>query len=203
MHRKRLIYLINHSIPYILSITFLEILRIIFRFDRWHISPIIERKYAQDLVCFLNQLPKIDEMSVAEIGCGLGSIIGRIKSKTKIGYDQELAAIKAARFISQISWNKTVFETFNFPSDELSSEIDILIMVNWIHNIPPETIKLGFLNFFDNHIKRTGMLIADSVDYEGYKYFHNFGEMFDPSVFHCQCLGSYPSNRKIWAIRKL
>src|SRR6185295_5234755 len=87
-----------------------------FRFDKWHINTLYERKYANDIVRYLNARPAMKRNSIAEIGCGLGDLLRNLKFLNRTGYDIDLNALRAARFLSRISLKKEIqFEWFKFP----------------------------------------------------------------------------------------
>lgn len=69
----------------------------IFKFEKWHISLLTERKYAQDVIIFANT-QKIN--SIVEIGTGLGDIIRNIYATNKYCLDIDVNVLKANRFLS-------------------------------------------------------------------------------------------------------
>jgi hypothetical protein len=148
-------------------------LRLIFRFDRWHVSaPYSCRPYKKLVVDLANALqPSI----VVEVGCGLGDIISRVDAIDRFGIDADLPVIRAARFLHR-------GRGFWFHGDGTSIQrvvsggrtIDCLIMVNWIHNVSSEHLADLLLPL----LPRTRHLILDAIDADGpnsYRYKHDFG----------------------------
>lgn len=193
---------VKNFFPYLISMSFLKILQFYFKFDKWHVSPLLKRKYASDLIVHVNKITNIKEKSVAEIGCGLGSIVANINAKSRFGYDQEKAVIDAARFVDKFKRQKTTYSVFDFPNEKMKQKVDIIMMVNWIHNIPNDVMKVEMEKMFVENLNPGGMIITDSVDNERYKFFHDFESMFDQSIYSINCIGVYPANRKLYVIAK-
>jgi SAM-dependent methyltransferase len=119
------------------KIIYFNFLKQIFRFDKWHSSTPFElRIYKKILVNYINK--NIKPQTCVELGCGLGEIISKIKAKCRYGIDISPNVIKAARFLNK----KVEFLTGNFDTVlTLPQEIDILIMVNFLHGYKPDEIK--------------------------------------------------------------
>src|SRR6476661_7699197 len=92
-------------------------LRLIYRFDKWHVSSIDQRKYAQDIIFYCNK--KDDKHSFVEIGCGLGDILRNVKYKTKKGLDADANVLKAASLLARLQGQNIQFEVFSFPESSL------------------------------------------------------------------------------------
>jgi len=172
----------------------------VFKFDAWHISPSKNRVYPNDIVRFCNGTTQKNKL--AEIGCGLGDTLSRIDFIDKIGYDQDINVLRAASWLHQNQANLQ-FGYFSFPESKLSTEYDIIIAVNWIHNFDPQTVGNIFTDYFKNHLSINGFLIVDCVNNPKYKYQHHFEDYFKglPGIF--QEIGTYQSGRKIIAIQKI
>lgn len=142
-----------------------------FRFDSWHYDNGWHcRPYKHVAVDVANS---IDIDTVVEVGCGLGDIISRIDAKHCFGYDLDASVIAAAR---QSSGRKVVFHIGSFDSIAIE-KMDLLIMINWIHNMPPEKLA-AVLNMA---LSRTKFLLLDHIHSRatGYKFSHNFQELLD------------------------
>lgn len=107
-----------------------------FGFDPWHAStPYWCRRYKQDAVAIANGLaPGV----VVEVGCGLADIVSRVRAPVRHGMDIDANVLAAAREIAP---------AVHFRSgslDQLGSlpepRIDLLIALNWLHNIDGDTI---------------------------------------------------------------
>ena len=180
-----------------------RILRFFFNFDRWHLSISTERAYVVDLIIYLNALPEATRVSVAEIGCGLGDIIGNIKFKNKLGYDRELNVIKAAGFISKIKFNNIKFAEFSFPESTLSGEYNMIIIVNWIHSIEPQILKDAIHKYYTENLLSGGNIIVDTVQASNYKFNHKISYLTsDLPSCEIQKIGDYENQREVFAIIK-
>lgn len=137
-------------------------------FDSWHITPYELRPYAWSLVRFVNA--ELKARSVCEIGCGLGDIIRNIEADQRIGIDLSEKAISCAKILNKSG--DILFKTGGFGESILPSvKIDLLITVNFIHNIPPDELASGYRKMMESAEVR--YIIADSVRGEGYQYNHN------------------------------
>lgn len=140
-----------------------------FHFDKWHIMPIEHRPYALELCRYVNELIKKEGLeNVVEIGCGLGEILARINVRQRTGFDVEENVILAAKSLhKKIEFHKGTF------GDVRGRDIDVLIVVNFIHNIAPDELKRRFAELLANN--KVKFIVVDSV---AYKYFHDFGRVF-------------------------
>jgi SAM-dependent methyltransferase len=147
-------------------------LRLMFRFDAWHASaPYSCRPYKKTVVGLVNALAP---RTAVEVGCGLGEILSRVTATERFGFDQDGAAIRAARFLHgrRIHWKIADLAAVPLSLPE-GRRIDCLIMVNWIHNLSPEQLGASLLPL----LSRTGWLILDAIDRDGpasYRYKHDF-----------------------------
>jgi SAM-dependent methyltransferase len=147
--------------------------RFFYKFDPWHSqSPFYCRPYKKRVVKISNSLKP---NSVVEIGCGLGEIISRIKAPLKYGIDIDNKVLKVAKILNpKVKYFLGDFKTvFQIPLDS----IDLLIMVGFIHGIPPKKLKEE-LNFLLER-KKIKYILADKY-YESYKtngYRHNLEEL--------------------------
>ena len=144
----------------------------LFRFDKWHVAPIEFREYAFDLCeqidCFIQKgiLPR--EGKIVEIGCGLGDILawgGRYK---KCGFDLDANVIRCA----QVLHPTCRFEVGSFSS--LSGmNIDVLVMVNFVHGIEPDNLRVQMSDLLKSN--KVGMIVLDivsDIQKSNYKYTH-------------------------------
>ena len=128
------VYLARRAYTY-----YIKILIKIFHFDMWHIVPLYKKLYAVDIVRYLNN--SVQRNTLVEIGCGLGDILRNVKYKSREGYDSSIDVLRAARFISRLSFKSgIVYKIFDFEVDDLNKSYDAIILVNWIHNVEPEVL---------------------------------------------------------------
>lgn len=182
---------------------FRYILKVVFNFDKWHITPISSRNYAIGITRFLNESK--NRNSIAEIGCGLGDILRKVRFKAKYGFDADVNVLKAARLLSlfQFPYVKTIFKKFTFPSDGLTGEYDAILLVNWIHHIEPAILKEMIRDYYINRLRHGGSIVIDTVDDPAYKYNHDIQFLVLDINCSLECIGAYERNRKVWAVKKM
>ena len=176
-------------------------LRWVFKFDKWHLYTLQERKYAQEIIQFSNN--KFIKNKFAEIGCGLGDIVRNVNYKEIYGFDYDINILRAARFLKAILFKRSInFEIFKFPESQLKSSFDVIVMVNWIHHIEGHVLKNKIEDFFEFNLNRDGFIILDTVKHKEYKYNHDI--LFLSSNLNCNIikLGDYERQRQVWAICK-
>jgi len=150
----------------------LSALRCVFGFDPWHARATYAcRPYKKCIVDLANSLHPV---TVVEVGCGLGEILGRINAENRFGVDLDARVIRAARFLRprRIVWmvgSAAKLDERIAPA----GLIDCLIMVNWIHNLSSAELASTLAPL----LPRTRHLILDSVDYDApasYRVKHDF-----------------------------
>lgn len=154
------------------SIILLKVLRLFFRFDKWHVNSYHCRKYKRDLVRELNLLyPKQCEC-VLEIGGGLGDLVGNLKSDRKILIDLDKNLKIPLKFLKKDIF--FVYGSFDEALDLAEKKINILILVNWIHNVEYDVI----VDFLINVVRQKNIeyILLDEImpHVSGYKYKHDF-----------------------------
>ncbi len=180
------------------------LLWLVFRFDRWHISPLSEHKYAQDIIRYLNSYTGNRQRSIVEIGCGLGDIIRNVKYENRLGLEREANVLRAGAFLSRIKPNgKITFRIFDFPATELDGCFDTIVMVNWIHHIQQEVLKAKISQYINNHLIEGGEIIIDTVQSKNYEYNHSIDYLVGKLNCRVRKLGDYENQREVFAILKL
>jgi SAM-dependent methyltransferase len=145
----------------------LTILRRVFKFHPWHVeAPASARPYRQTVAELVNGL---DPRSVVEVGCGLGFVLRLIDAPYRFGYDLDEGAIRAAKFLHG--------REISFVCGDLTAvsqpHIDVLILVNWIHEISPEEL----MRLIEPLLSCTDYLVLDAIDPDessGYRFKHDF-----------------------------
>jgi hypothetical protein len=130
----------------------------------WH-PPTSLRPYRIPIARAVNALsPEV----VCEVGCGIGSILSRISAPQRIGYDIDPGVVRAARLIR----SRRIDFRCGSLDDVTLRQIDVLILVNWIHEIEPDELANGVLPL----LRQTRYLVLDAIDpgCEGYTYNHDF-----------------------------
>ena len=151
------------------------LLFVIYGFDRWHIANGGRcRGYKGIIADKINHL-RPNLATVVEVGCGLGDILRHVKSTTRIGCDIDERVIRAARI-------RALFQNIDFrvgDSTVVSETMtDVVIMVNWIHNLSPSDLAKLVASFVSN----TKYFVFDRIDEEAlstYKYSHDFQFLCD------------------------
>lgn len=175
------------------------ILFLIYHFDSWHISPSGNRIYPEAIISFVKEKYPLDD--ICEIGCGLGDTISKLEGKNMIGLDYDENVLKAASFLHKKKCYLR-FMKFVFPSSSLEGKYDLIIAVNWIHSFDEQTLKNKLLDYFRENLKENGLLIVDSINHVGYKYFHDFYRIFAGINCTITEIGHFQSSRKVYAINK-
>jgi len=173
---KRCRDLKKKCIPCVISVFWLSILQIVFKFERWHVwSGYSCSPYKKKCVDLANEM--IKPSTCVEIGCGLGDIITRIQAKECIGLDISGPVIKAASFYNfkhkSVRFIKGSLEFF----DNHNHSVDLLIAINWMHMLDKKEI----IELYSEHIKQNKfnyIMIDESWVSSIHENRHNFGNYF-------------------------
>jgi SAM-dependent methyltransferase len=140
---------------------------------------------------------------MAEIGCGLGHIIRNIRCRNKTGYDTDENVLRAAEFLSKF-WKrgKIKFKKFTFPQDDLKMKYDLIIMVNWIHEINSSLLKQHIIKYYYNNLNHGGIIILDTVQDKNYMYNHQIDFLIENLSCSLHEIGNDIAQRKIYSIVK-
>lgn len=140
-----------------------------FKFDPWHYKGTYYcRPYQRRAVKLVN---KVAPQIVVEVGCGLGEIITRVNASQRVGYDIEKAVIEAAKYFRG---NKVDFR-IGTGEDVKEEQIDVLIALNWIHDLSPSEVN----EFLGPFYGRTSYFLLEGITHgqPGYKFYHDFSCM--------------------------
>ena len=130
-----------------------SVLQKIFGFHKWHIVPVEQRPYGMEIVKWCNRLLERDRDAengkVIEVGCGLGDIVAKIKTKkgNKEGYDIDEKVIKAAKII----YPGIKFQVGRFAPDIRDERISIFIAVNFLYALDSKTVEEEFKKLSTNN----------------------------------------------------
>jgi len=142
-------------------------LRQVYGFHPWHAeAPLSARPYRRPLAEMVNRL-KPD--CVVEVGCGLGVTLELIEAPQRWGYDRDAGAIRAARWLR----DKAICFVEGDLTTVAQDPIDILILVNWIHDYSPEQLDA----WLQPLLPRTRYLALDAIHPDNplnYRYTHDF-----------------------------
>ena len=150
----------------------LSLLQVIYGFDQWHVdSPLLARPYRRIVAKMVNGLaPK----SVIEVGCGLGSLLSLIDAPARTGYDCDKGAIRAVRILN----TRRICFVHGSIEKIPANRVDVLIMVNWIHDVKPELLHYWLSSLLPN----IRFLMVDAIDQFNplpYAYRHDFAFLQD------------------------
>lgn len=141
-----------------------------FKFDPWHVSGNIScRTYKREVLSLVKSLGFIN--SAVEIGCGLGDLISNIDAPKRVGIDIDKNVINAAAFLH----GKNCQFILGSFCEAKYYQADLLIMINWIHEIDTETLDYNINELSRNY----RYLLVDSItsDRAEYKHRHKFHVM--------------------------
>jgi cyclopropane fatty-acyl-phospholipid synthase-like methyltransferase len=139
---------------------------------------------------------------MAEIGCGIGHIVRNIRCEKKTGYDIDEHVLNAAKFLSLWRIRENFeFKIFEFPLDNLEGTYDLIVMVNWIHEVNPDVLRQNFEKYFRNNLNRDGTVILDTVQDKNYTHNHNIDFLTKNISCTVYEIGNDVAQRKVYAIR--
>ena len=146
---------------------FLLVLARVYGFHSWHAEASASARPYRGIVASL--CIALHPQTVVEVGCGLGYVLALTKAPFRYGYDIDHGAIRAARFLHG--------KKITFVQGDLSSvsqpHIDVLILVNWIHEVSPDELKGLIVPL----LPRVRYLVLDAIDPDessGYRFKHDF-----------------------------
>ncbi|NQV76903.1 MAG: class I SAM-dependent methyltransferase [Lutibacter sp.] len=178
-------------------------LRIVFKFEKWHVAQFNQKEYAHWIVNELNK--KVEKDNVLDIGCGLGDILKRLRYKNKLGIDIDENVIKAARFISKFrnSSYKSRYVCQNIFDVDIQERFNAIIIVNWIHNIESSTLKLLIEKMYHNNLQNEGYIVFDVIERnKDYKYNHDIEFLIADFNSDYNVYGPFEYGRYIVFLRK-
>jgi hypothetical protein len=176
------------------------VLQRIYGFDSWHVGHAGE-PYVRDIADALNRWPETSRDAAVEIGCGLGDIVRRLRFRRRVGLDRDRGALAAARFLARFSTGSPPeFEPFEFPGTPLRGVYNAIIMVNWIHQVDPDTLGSALRDYAAHHLQPGGAVVLDTVDDKAYDHNHDAGAIAWPGA-SVDLLGQYARGRRVWVVR--
>ncbi len=185
------------------EVGFRSLMRLFLPFDPWHRMPLAAKDYAVDIIEHLNSLPRNRRGRVADIGCGLGDILLNLAFHERLGLDSDPAVLKGAKIVRLTHFKGNArFATYSFPGDVMDGAFDGVIMVNWLHGVPPDPSKDGIACIFRNHVNPGGCLVIDTVSKDGYPFRHTAEFLLGGLGGVVEQIGAYPCGRRVWKVTK-
>lgn len=183
-----------------------KVLRKIYQFEPWHVNLFSNRNYA----CFIVQKANLEQnrMTALEIGCGLGDISRRLKYTKVEAVDNMSEVINGAKCLAKFSLNrkKVDFKLLDIVSGNLKDSYDLIIIVNWIHNLDHINLSCILKKLFIHHLNNGGLLIFDVVDNPGYLYNHSakqlIGNLIEENDAYFIEYDGFSFGRKLVFLRK-
>ena len=158
-----------------------SLLRLVFHFERWHAkSPYSCHQYKKKCVEVVKEV--VSPLSVIEIGCGLGEILCRIPAPSRIGIDVDHRVINAANYIARNQSNIQFYTgTFAQVEEVATGKLDLLIMINFVHLIEPDELKLILERLFFK-VDIRWLLVDEIIEKDNHRIKHRFSKIL-PEIF--------------------
>jgi len=168
---------------------------------KWHVATTYNKDYSKAVISYLNNLPS-KYNSVAEIGCGTCDILRSLKHNKKDGYDMDKRVLSVARVMNTLFFSNIKLYQYDFiKNKELVWNYDIVILINWTHEVESAILK-NRLNVILDNMSVDGKIIIDMVKKRDYKYNHTIEQLFSYDEIEAEVIFSN-SIRNIYAINKL
>ena len=104
----------------------------------------------------------------------LAKLIQKIHTKSRTGIDVDKNVISAAKFRSLLCLDLiTKYQEGSVQELKNYHSIDVLIMVNWTHNIPSDILTSWMNNEVYNSLSDSGVLFIDSLSNNTYQFNHD------------------------------
>ena len=172
-----------------------RILVYLFRLNNWHSSLCEDRPYAQMVILLANST---HANSLIDFGCGLGEISLKAKAENKLLVDSDPKIIRYLSFIK-------LFTNQNFRVSLTAdmAKYELAIVVNWTHNIDPDSLRVFIKKLHAETISDGGYLIVDKVKSPIHKYSHDFNKLMAGLFCILTMAGPFEYGREIILARKI
>lgn len=147
----------------------LGLLQKVYGFHPWHAAAPLSARPYRKVVADLVASVAPPAQCVVEVGCGLGGILSLVRAPERYGYDVDGGAIRAARLLH----GRGVTFVVGDMTAVSQPRIDVLILVNWIHDFAPQQLE----RWLEPLLCRTKFLLLDAIDPDssaGYRFAHDF-----------------------------
>lgn len=173
-----------------------------YKLGDFHISTKYDKKYVASIQAYLNQ--RTNRNSVIEIGVGLGDILLGLDFKYLTAADHKQQVLDALKFrvnFMKKSKKKIIFKKIKIETNSIDGKYDVIILVNFIHNIPTETLSLILEQIYHNNLLPGGEIIFDSIisknELSPYPYAHQPEKLNKNLNGTIKCLGKFLISPKL------
>jgi len=146
-----------------------RLLRIVFNFDKWHIYASAKPEYIKTVHSLANKLE--NRTKVLEIGCGFGNLIMGCDFKSRVAIDSSFEVVRAAKFLNFFGTQKVNFLNGSFEEGLQQKNVNLLILVNWIHNLSANDLEKAIRELCISSLSSSSYIISEGVKH--YRYYHN------------------------------
>ena len=74
-----------------------------------------------------------------------------------------------------------------------------IIMVNWIHQVDPDTLRRAVRSYVADHLHPRGGVVLDTVEDPAYEYRHDIHSLAPPGAA-IEHVGEYARGRHVWVV---
>lgn len=172
----------------------------------WHATLPAHKQYPLDVTKYLNSRPGAGRKFAMEIGCGIGDISAKLDFDSRQCYDIDKNAIKLFKIVNPLCLFSTIsFGILDFPKEmpPHAEDFDAIILVNWIHELDPQTLKAALEVLF-GYLSPGGELVIDTVADTEYRFNHDVAYL-SSGMQNCARpvpIGEYARGRVVWAIKR-
>jgi hypothetical protein len=99
-------------------------------------------------------------------------------------------------------YKKATFSKLDFLADQLNGTYDVIILINWIHDIKPIILKSKIEGFYEWNLNDGGYIIFDTLSTSGYTYKHDVNYLSETIGTEIKLLGQFHHGRNVWVIKK-
>ncbi|MBP3819028.1 MAG: class I SAM-dependent methyltransferase [Butyrivibrio sp.] len=162
--------------------------------DSWHMITKSEKPYCDNIIKYI--LGTKTKGLIVELGCGLCDIIGdgRLNGYERIGMDIDESVIDEAK----LHYRNIDLRQGSFDDIGENKNIHFLIMMNFLHEIPPEELRTIFEGVFSRN--RVDYFIADECT-GNYKNIFNLIDILPTGYVQDTEIGIYPSDGGVRIVR--